>query len=570
VFKYDFFSFQARESMASEVPLCNICNHRHLSINATVWCPECQETLCLNCNEHHSLAKLSRDHNAITISDYQKQPSFLTDIMLFCADHHQRYQLYCVTHECPICYRCIKTHRECGDVIPIDEVVDNAKTSQSFQDLRQEVEDLVENIKRLRTDREENLTTVNDQVQKHILKVQNLRSNINQHLDKLEEELKSELKKLENKAKTDIQGTIAILNDKENDIVKSQKNIEDIMQHASDFQAFLGMREVKSNVTEHERFIQSLPDDQNFTQINITCSIDTKIQDILTGVKFLGSVEFQTERSSVSLVRNKDKQAQILTFNEKSLKLKRKVKIACTSKIRGCCLTTKGLMLFTSHYNLYLMIVFGDDSIIKVPVSGSFDVVCIDDNTAAVTTGDGLSAPGINIVNIAKRSFTKFVPLLGRSYGITYYNDSLICCVENKNLHVLSCSEDFRISTIPNTATPTYSYVVAFAEKVIYTDKTRKTIKCCLFNGTPIWQFKDEYIVRTPRGIAVDEKGYLYLIGECTSNTVIISADGQYQKQILTNENGLNKPSAVCFDKPNKQLLVANVDDGMAYIFSFS
>jgi Skp family chaperone for outer membrane proteins len=41
------------------------------------------------------------------------------------------------------------------------------------------------------------------------MKVQNLRSNINKHLDKLEEELKSELHKLENKAKTDIQGTIA-------------------------------------------------------------------------------------------------------------------------------------------------------------------------------------------------------------------------------------------------------------------------------------------------------------------------------------------------------------------------
>jgi hypothetical protein len=66
--------------------------------------------------------------------------------------------------------------RECSDVISIDEVVDNAKTSQHFQDLRQEVEDLLENIKRLRTDREENLTTVNDQVQKHIMKVQNLRS----------------------------------------------------------------------------------------------------------------------------------------------------------------------------------------------------------------------------------------------------------------------------------------------------------------------------------------------------------------------------------------------------------
>jgi hypothetical protein len=454
--------------------LCDICNQRHLSINATVWCPECQETLCSNCNEHHSLEKLLRHHNTIPISDYQKQPSILADIKLFCADHNQRYQQYCVTHAYPICYRCIKIHRECSDVIPIDEVVDNAKTSQNFQDLRQEVEDLVENIKRLRTDREENLTTVNNQVQKHILKVQNLRSKINQHLDKLEEELKSQLQKLENTAKTDIQGTIAILKDKENDIAKRQKNIEDITKHASDFQAFFGMREVKSIVTEHERFIQSLPDDQKFAQINITCSIDTKIQNILTRVKSFGSVGVQTGRSSVSLVRNKNKQAQILTINDKSLKLKSKVKIG-KQYIRGCYVTTTGFMLFTLHINNQFIIVYGDGSIKNVPMSNCFDVVCIDDNTAAVTTGNVLQASGINIVNIARLSITRFVPLPGQTYGITYYNDSLICCVFDKNLHVLSCSEDFRISTIPNTATPLYSYVVAFAGKIIIPIETKIT-----------------------------------------------------------------------------------------------
>jgi hypothetical protein len=79
------------------------------------------------------------------------------------------------------------------------------------------------------------------------------------------------------------------------------------------------MREVKSNVTEQERFIQSLPDDQKFAQINITCSIDTKIQDILRRVKSFGSVGVKTGRSSVSLVRNKNKQAQILTINGRIL-----------------------------------------------------------------------------------------------------------------------------------------------------------------------------------------------------------------------------------------------------------
>ena len=209
-------------------------------------------------------------------------------------------------------------------------------------------------------------------------------------------------------------------------------------------------------------------------------------------------------------------------------------------------------MLFTLHSNNQFIIVYGDGSIKNVPMSNCFDVVCIDDNTAAVTTGNFQSAPGINIVNIARLSIKKFVRLPGNTYGITYYNDSLICCVENKNLHMLSCSEDFRISTIPNTATPLFSYVVAFAGKIFYTNRNQNNISCFLFNGTPVWQFQNEDILGTPRGITVDENGNLYVVGEHTSNTVVISADGQYQKQILTSDDGLNKPSAVCFDEPKK------------------
>jgi hypothetical protein len=71
--------------------------------------------------------------------------------------------------------------------------------------------------------------------------------------------------------------------------------------------------------------------------------------------------------------------------------------------------------------------------------------LCIDDNTAAVTSGESSSAPGINIVNIAGLSITKFVPLPDKPYGITYYDDSLICCVVNKNTtpYLTSASFDF-------------------------------------------------------------------------------------------------------------------------------
>jgi sugar lactone lactonase YvrE len=107
---------------------------------------------------------------------------------------------------------------------------------------------------------------------------------------------------------------------------------------------------------------------------------------------------------------------------------------------------------------------------------------------------------------------------------------------------VLSCSADFRISTIPNTTTPSYSYVVAFAGKICYTNERENTITCCLFNGTTVWQFKNNIIMREPGGITVDENGNLYVVGEQTANIVVISADGQYQNQILTKDDGLNKP----------------------------
>jgi sugar lactone lactonase YvrE len=55
----------------------------------------------------------------------------------------------------------------------------------------------------------------------------------------------------------------------------------------------------------------------------------------------------------------------------------------------------------------------------------------------------------------------------------------------------------------------------------------------CLLNGTPVWQFNNKDILGIPRGITVDENGNLYVVGQYTSNTVVISADGQHQKQKL-------------------------------------
>ncbi|CAG2194884.1 unnamed protein product [Mytilus edulis] len=60
--------------MATSSPSCGVCDLRHNTKPSIVWCTECDEGLCTECQEHHSLSKASRYHNVIPINEYQKLP----------------------------------------------------------------------------------------------------------------------------------------------------------------------------------------------------------------------------------------------------------------------------------------------------------------------------------------------------------------------------------------------------------------------------------------------------------------------------------------------------------------
>jgi hypothetical protein len=53
--------------MSISPSFCGICDIRHISKPSEVWCPQCEEGLCTECIEHHSLAKPCRNHTTIPI-----------------------------------------------------------------------------------------------------------------------------------------------------------------------------------------------------------------------------------------------------------------------------------------------------------------------------------------------------------------------------------------------------------------------------------------------------------------------------------------------------------------------
>ncbi|CAG2205880.1 unnamed protein product [Mytilus edulis] len=486
-------------SMATNTSVCSICDLRHITSSSKHWCPECEEALCSDCIEHHSLSRATRSHKTIPISQYQSLPTFVTDIQQFCIYHNEKYQQYCMTHESPICYKCIKEHGKCSEVIPLEDVISEVKSSELFRDLEQSLRDVLENIKRIRDDRENNAKL-----------------------------------------------------DQEQEIKLCSTEFENITKYASDLQTFLGMREIKSKVTNNESRLMSMIANKSLKNVDMQLTIDDKIQDLLTSVKKFGSIMIKESPSAyTNIISRKTRQAQIsvphrmISINSISVDFTQKLNTAC-KWLTGCTRTRKGWFIFTDYIASYekLVIINAEgktEYTIKLSNPYSvYDLEFINDNIVAVTTGE------------------TYRP--GRYTGV-----SLVDLTERKDLHVISF-KDYSITTIPNTVSLEFSSVSTHADKILYTNAKENKVYCCLYDGTPVWEFHDESVLKVPAGITVDDKGNVFVVGRESCNVLILSPDGKQYKQILNKENDLNNPYAIFFDKLRNQLLVAN-NSSVAFLY---
>jgi len=67
-------------------------------------------------------------------------------------------------------------------------------------------------------------------------------------------------------------------------------------------------------------------------------------------------------------------------------------------------------------------------------------------------------------------------------------------------------------------------------------------------------------------GISVDNDGNVYVVGNVSNNVVVISADGQRHRQLLSKSDGLVNPVVLDYDRSTNKLLVVNERD-TAFLF---
>ena len=556
--------------MSSSPSFCGICDIRHICKPSEVWCPDCDEGLCTECLDYHSLVKSSRNHTTIPIAEYQSLPSYVLEIKEHCSEHHEKFNLYCKEHEWPCCGICmVETHKKCSDVIILENIVKDVKASDIFNEIEQFINEMTETIGKIKQNRETNSSAVREQKILVENEIQGVRTTINNHLDKLQEDLMKEFTEAEIKISEETRELLVSLDEKQKELIEHQTNIVNIKKHASDLQTYLAVRKIAQEVETHDTRLQALVNSDKLNSSKLSYKIDTGLKTITTSIQKFGEVVVESKSSGMIIIRKKDKQAQMMvadlsppmSVEDIQLKLRQKINTKGI-RIRGCSLLPGGRMVL-SCFNTNTASFINKEGVelfhIDEDTTGyrTYDTVYItDSNSVAVSSADGENRC-ITIIDIESQEVMTTISMDTNVYGMTVTGRTIYYCSRDNGLKMLNLSDKY-ISDIINSTTPCVYYVATSGDKLYYTNGISHTVTCCDLHGTTQWEFKDKSVLQGPRDISVDNDRNVYVVGRTSSNVMVIFPDGQRHRQLLSSNDDLVNPTVLDYDKSTNRLLVVN------------
>jgi hypothetical protein len=147
--------------------ICGICEAQYITKYEDQWCPEYDEGLCSGCeNNFHESSKATRDHGVISIENYHKLPSSISEITNHCKYHDMKYTHFCQQHDKPCSPECISiNHKDCVGLLSIREIIKPSKISTLIDNIEQSLEDITNNIDKITKNRQINMSETRQQRQ---------------------------------------------------------------------------------------------------------------------------------------------------------------------------------------------------------------------------------------------------------------------------------------------------------------------------------------------------------------------------------------------------------------------
>ena len=213
-----------------------------------------------------------------------------------CNEHHEKFNLFCKEHECPCCRICIvNNHRDYKKVDILENIIKNVKASNMFTNIEHLIKEMIENICKIRQNRETNSSSIKEQKRIIENEIQELRIKINIHLDKLHENLMIELAEAVKQLTKDTHEQPVSLDEKQNELIEYQTNVVSIKKYASELQTFLALRQIEKDVETTDMCLQALVNSGSLNPTKLSFKIDTFLKNIATSIQKFGSVDVESK-----------------------------------------------------------------------------------------------------------------------------------------------------------------------------------------------------------------------------------------------------------------------------------
>ncbi|VDI67635.1 Hypothetical predicted protein [Mytilus galloprovincialis] len=554
---------------------CDVCYTQHVVIEADFWCPECDEGLCTLCKKHHQASRGTRNHDVISVNDYKRIPPTIASINHFCTDHENNYQHYCSQHEKLCCPLCITTNHKKCDLLALYEIVKTSKTSVFFDIMEQSLKDIKRNMAKIVEDRKQNLEIIQQQRQRFKTDITKIRNGINNHLDKLEQHIQQDIQAAEQKVQSQLERLLSKLSDHGQTINRIQNDISSTKSFATHIQTFFGGKLFEADIQKEDKFMQSLIEDGSIQQINITWRMEDKMSDILSIEKF-GEISIKVDPPTITMTTEREKQAQQMvpkisnTINDINLTLLKRFEISKGRKslsISGCTIMPTRKIVFVDKTNHCLTIHSENGSFVcEIPVSHSpVNITCIDENTVAVTHNE--KPYHIEIINIANRKIVKRIKTSHQCYGITHQNGRLIYYETGSGIQTADISDESSTAAVVTIdGKQHWNYVTSSKDKIYHTSNEPNTVTCYTITGQKVWDYKDDSMLKSIRGVTIDNDSNVYVVSLEDNNVVVLSPDGKNARRLLEG-SVIQVPYGIHFDKV-KNILLINDIHGTAFLYN--
>ncbi|CAC5425055.1 unnamed protein product [Mytilus coruscus] len=304
-----------------------------------------------------------------------------------CCMHDEKLILYCKDHENPCCGKCVvESHKHCKEIVSLDVIIKNAKTSVSFHETEDTLTELIENVRKLRNVHQDNLTDLSKKIKAIELEIQRTRLLINKHLDKIQKNLIDEIHRAGDKESEKIRLSIKSSDEMEHCLSEYQMKIVNIKKYASDIQAFMAIKRIETGVAKEEECLLSYIPEEKLNYVTISCKMSEPIQAFLGNTKTFGEVVIETKPRRFTLSRKKSMQAQMMLPKIQSMSIENITarlhqRVDTESKnVRGCCILPNENMVFACFDKKSLTFAYVEtfQDLIYYTNTNTDDVTCCD------------------------------------------------------------------------------------------------------------------------------------------------------------------------------------------------